>query len=82
MTAKILLHEFQLRSEDDPALYAAAPLYEWEKSAAGQWAMKNSATTPVWELHQDHMTYMSVVRIYGELSEVDATVYRLKCTGK
>jgi hypothetical protein len=45
---EIIVHQFSMGDVDDPDLYAAQPLYEWEHSDAGQWIMKNAADTPTW----------------------------------
>ena len=40
-TIKFIAHEFRMGDVDDPDLYAAVPLIEWEKSEPGQWLMEN-----------------------------------------
>jgi hypothetical protein len=35
----ICVHEFTMGDVEDPDLYAAQPLIEWEKSESGQWVM-------------------------------------------
>ena len=52
---EVVVHSFSLGDVDDPDLYAAQPLYEWEKSEAGQWVMKNAADTPTWYLSLIHI---------------------------
>jgi hypothetical protein len=48
MTITVIAHTFTVGDVDDPDIYAAAPLYEWEKSEPGQWMMKHSDPTPSW----------------------------------
>lgn len=79
MTTKVVVHTFRLGDVEDPVLYAAQPLYEWENSEAGQW-VKERAVSPVeWfqgPSQQDYYGYQ--FRIVAELKEEDATFYRLK----
>ena len=54
---EITVHRFTMGDVDDPDLYAAQPLIEWENSESGQWIMKNAADTPTWHRAADPMTY-------------------------
>lgn len=53
----ITVYEFQMGDVDDPDLYAAQPMLEWEKSDKGQWIMRNSADTPTWHRIADPVTF-------------------------
>lgn len=55
-THKIIVHTFQMGDVDDPDLYAAEPLWEWQNSEKGQWVMSNTLETPVWHRHADPVT--------------------------
>ena len=44
----VVVHKFTMGDVEDPDLYAAQPLYEWENSEEGQWVMKNACETPTW----------------------------------
>lgn len=54
---EIIVYSFNMGDVDDPDLYAAQPLYDWEKSDAGQWVMKNAADVPSWHRAADPTTY-------------------------
>ena len=45
---EVIVHQFSMGDVEDPDLYAAQPLSEWEKSEIGQWVMKNAVDTPSW----------------------------------
>jgi hypothetical protein len=47
----IVAHRFSVGDVEDPDIYAAEPLWEWQNSEAGKWAMENCAETPSW--HRD-----------------------------
>ena len=46
---KVIVHEFSIGDVDDPELYAAIPLYDFECSEKGQWVMENAAEKPIWQ---------------------------------
>jgi hypothetical protein len=54
---EMVVHTFTMGDVEDPDLYAAQPLYEWQQSEFGQWVMKNAADTPTWHRHADFTTY-------------------------
>lgn len=55
-TKKIVVHTFSMGDVDDPDLYAAEPLYQWQQSDAGKWVMENAMDTPEWHRMPD-LTY-------------------------
>ena len=52
---KIVVHEFNLSDVDDPDIYAAGPIYDWERSEAGQFVMQHAIDKPEWRRHMDPM---------------------------
>jgi hypothetical protein len=52
---KVVVHKFNVSDVDDPDIYAAGPLFDWERSEAGQFVMKHAVDTPVWHRHMDSM---------------------------
>ena len=52
---KVVVHKFNMSDVDDPDLYAAQPLWEWEQSEAGQFVMNNAVDKPEWRKHMDPM---------------------------
>lgn len=54
---EIVVHTFSMGDVDDPDLYAAQPLIEWQESEFGKWVMKNAADTPTWNRYADPITY-------------------------
>ena len=47
-TKKIVVHSFNLGDVDDPDLYAAEPLHQWQTSDRGRWVMEHALETPIW----------------------------------
>jgi len=77
-TLKVKLHEFRVSDSEDPDIYAADYLIKWEKSEAGQWAMKNSKVTPSWHRFMDHNTFGYIYAIYAVFTPEQLTYWTLK----
>jgi hypothetical protein len=52
---KVVVHKFNVSDVDDPDIYAAGPLFDWERSEAGQFVMKYAVDQPEWHRHIDSM---------------------------
>lgn len=74
----VVVHEFSMGDVEDPDLYAAQPLHEWEKSEQGQWIMKNACDTPTWHRMADQVTYGYRYRITAKLMGPALTEWLLK----
>jgi hypothetical protein len=74
---RIVFHTFTMGDVDDPELYAAQPLWEWQQTEQGQWVMSHCAD-PRYEIIPDAMSWGHRIRIYGEVAEKDATFFKLK----
>jgi len=64
---KVVVHRFQLSDVEDPDLYAAEPIYKWEKSDAGQFVMKHAIGQPEWHRNINHLSYGYQYAIVAEL---------------
>jgi len=76
-TVKIVVHQFTLGDVDDPDIYAAQPIYEWQQTETGKWIMEN-AIDIYWDRHWDISQMYQQYRIVAELTETDLTWYGLK----
>lgn len=77
-TAKIPVHNFFVSDVDDPDIYAAEPILEWEKSTMGQWVMKHAVSTPKWYSHLNPSTYGYRYVIIAELEMPKITEFYLR----
>lgn len=75
---EVVVYSFSMGDVDDPDLYAAQPLSEWEKSEAGQWIMKNAADTPTWHRMADAVSYGYKYQIRAKLMGSALTEYLLR----
>lgn len=78
MTVRLVVHEFRLGDVEDPDIYAAEPIWQWQQSPAGQWVMNNAIEPPVWFQSTDIDTLMYKYRIEAKFSEQNAVFYQLK----
>ena len=75
---QIVVHSFTMGDVDDPDLYAAEPLFEWQKSEVGQWVMANAADTPEWHRQTDHTIYGHRYAITAVFETKKLTEYYLR----
>ena len=74
---KLVVHTFNIGDVDDPEIYAAEPIWNWQQTEAGKWVMQNSTDT-YWAKHWDQSTYNQVYKIVATLSDTDCTYFSLK----
>jgi len=75
---EIVFHSFRMGDVEDPYLYAAMPIGEWQQTEHGQWCMSHVQGEAVFWCHADP-TYMGYrVNIKGQLSSADAVFHELK----
>ena len=74
----VVVHTFTLGDVDDPDIYAAEPMFDWERSEAGQWIMAHAVEQPVWHRTVDPVMYGYKYKIKARLKAVDYTFWTLK----
>ena len=74
----ICVHEFTMGDVEDPDLYAAQPLWEWQESPAGRFVMAHAVEKPYWTRSIDHLSYGYRYLIVARMREPDQTFFRLK----
>lgn len=75
---KLKVYEFPMGDVEDPEIYAADPLYKFEKSEQGQWVMEHALEKPVFYIGPWMQTYGYRCRVEAILSDEDATFFQLK----
>ena len=78
MGLKHVVHSILIGDVEDPELYAAAPILEWEKTEKGRWLMANSYKQMEYKVVSDPSAYSYRVVLYAWLTEEDFTFYQLK----
>jgi len=73
----MIFHKFTLSDVEDPEIYAAGPILDWQKSEMGTWVMEHCPDAS-FKIISDFNVYGYQVVIYGTLSEEDTTYFTLK----
>jgi hypothetical protein len=79
VVTRYVLHRFTLNDCDDPEIYMAQPIYEWQQTPAGKWCMEK-ATELEYHTQMDYQNMGYCVAITGYLSGKNATFWELKKT--
>lgn len=74
---KVLFHQFNIGDSEDPEIYAAQPLWDWQQTEHGQWVMEH-AVDPTYHVDVSANTFGYQVTITGMLTDKDEVFYRLK----
>ncbi len=74
----VTVHRFTMSDVEDPDLYAAEPLIQWQRSEKGAWVMAHAVESPVWHRMIDHASFGYTYVIRARLKDVDYTFYQLK----
>lgn len=75
---KIVVHTFNMSDVDDPEIYAAQPIYEWQQTEIGKWITAHSKPEPYWTLGFSTSSHCHRVTIVAQLQDQDATYFQLK----
>jgi hypothetical protein len=75
---EVVVHEFTMGDVDDPDLYAAQPLWEWQQSEQGQWIMEHAVETPSWVRMPDTLQYGYQFQVRAKLAGPRLTEYLLR----
>jgi hypothetical protein len=74
----VVVHKFTMGDVDDPDLYAAEPLYQWQQTEQGKWVMDNAHETPIWNRYADPMTYGYSYTVSATFDTKKLTEYYLR----
>lgn len=74
----VVVHRFRMGDVEDPDLYAAQPLWEWQESEMGKWIMARAVDTPEWHRRADISNYGYQYAVVAKMKDVDYTFWVLK----
>ena len=77
----MVVHRFRMGDVEDPVLYAALPIHEWQQTEAGKFVMECALESPWWVRHMDPYDYGYQFAIVARMKESDQTFYTLKYVG-
>lgn len=64
---KVVVYRFRVGDVEDPDLYAAQPIYDWQQTDQGKFIMEHAIDQPEWHRHLDHSHYGHEYAIVAEL---------------
>ena len=73
----MIFHVFSMGDVEDPELYAALPISEWQKTDKGRWVMKHGHDL-TFHINPDPTVFGYKVIISGSLKPEDEVYYTLK----
>ena len=74
----VTVHSFRMGDVEDPDLYAAEPLYQWQNSEMGKWVMSNAVETPSWYRRVDPSSFGWRYEVRANLSPQNYTHWWMK----
>jgi hypothetical protein len=75
---ELVVHEFSLGDVEDPDLYAAQPLIDWQNSEQGKFVMSHAVETPIWQRQVDPVSLGHRYYIVAKLNGKDYTFWWIK----
>lgn len=75
---RVIVHRFRMGDCEDPDLYAAQPMWDWQQSDEGQWVMDHAVEPPEWHRQVDPTTYGYNYLIQAKLKGRDYTYWQVK----
>lgn len=74
---RIVFATFNMGDVEDPEIYIAQPIYEFQQTPKGRWMMEN-CKDPVYQIGPCPETYGYRAVIYGDVEEKLATEFYLR----
>ena len=75
---KVVVYRFRMGDVEDPDLYAAQPLWEWQESEQGKFVMEHSVETPAWHRQADPLNWGHQYIIVAELEKKKLSEFYLR----
>ena len=77
----VCVHEIRVGDVEDPDIYVAEPIWQWQESDAGKFVMEHAVDKPYWTRTMDLASYGHMYRIMARLSEPNELFWRLRWDG-
>lgn len=74
---RIIFHTFTMGDVEDPEIYIAQPVYEFQQTDKGKWMMENGQDLQ-YQISADYDCYGYKIVLYGKLDDRLATEYYLR----
>ena len=75
---KVVVHRFRMSDVEDPDIYAAEPIWQWQNTEAGKFVMEHAVEQPEFHKHMDVSVYGWSFAITAKLEKKKLSEYYLK----
>lgn len=75
---RVVVHRFRVGDVEDPDLYAAQPLWEWQNTEQGKFIIANAIEQPEWQRQLDHNTFSYQYVVIAKLEKKKLSEFYLK----
>jgi len=75
---RIVVHTIIMGDTEDPDLYVAEPIYQWQQTPKGKFVMENATEPPEWHRRIDIHTFGYIYSIIAEFEPKKLTEYYLR----
>ena len=75
---EVKVHEIKMGDVEDPDLFVASPIYEWQQTDSGKYIMEHSNPTAKWVRGNSPDYYGHVYSILAYLTPKQVTYWKLK----
>jgi hypothetical protein len=75
---KVVVHTIVMGDVEDPDLFVAEPIYNWQQTEAGKFVMKHAVDQPSWHRYADPIAYGFKYTIVAELEKKKLSEFYLK----
>lgn len=72
-----IVHRFTMSDVEDPEIYIAQPIYEWQQTDQGKWVMEHGRD-PTYHINADPITYGYQIVITAHITPKRWTEYVLR----
>jgi hypothetical protein len=76
--SSVVVHTIRMGDVEDPDLWVAEPMWQWQQSEAGSWAMEHSKDKLMWQRTVDYQSFGYIYYIVARFEEKDLTFWKLK----
>ena len=75
---QVVVHTIKVSDVEDPDLFVAEPIWQWQQTEAGQYIMSHAVETPTWVSNFSETGFAYIYQIVARLREPDLVFWRLK----
>ena len=74
----VVCHKIRMGDVEDPDLFVAEPIWQWQQTEMGKWVMENAVQEPLWQRMADPVMWGHKYIITAEFEGKKLTEYYLR----